>query len=304
MESANNRLVIVLAEHPILGMLLTPFMVESIPGKEELLLVEQAFHLSETVIKGLSKAEQQAIEIAEHYTEKYLRNVYSKEKVTAKFLKSLQQKPEVWKKVRHFIDKKMLEMVELARRESLPIYQKPNGSKVLYPHHLFSLHPEFVDCMLLFNYTNDKLSYRLRCAYQGEPISLTEEKPAAALTFSPTTLILGMNLYFFEHLAASLLLPLTKKEQIIIETPTIDKYIDNILVPIARYHQVIASGVVLEELHYPCQPILYFEETVYETQMLRLNFRYNTHQYAVNKEWKEERYLFCKQGDEQKEVYY
>ena len=56
MESANNRLVIVLAEHPILGMLLTPFMVDSIPGQEELLLVEQAFPLSVTVIIVLSKS--------------------------------------------------------------------------------------------------------------------------------------------------------------------------------------------------------------------------------------------------------
>ena len=147
-NNANHPLVIVLTEHPVLGVLLVPFIVEKCANSDNLNLVEQAFHLPHATISKLSIPEQKAIEIAGHYTERCLMGVYSKEKVTAKFLKSLTDQPEEWKKIRHFIDKKLLQMVELARAESLPIYQKPNGSKVLYPHHLFKLYPQSVSVTL------------------------------------------------------------------------------------------------------------------------------------------------------------
>ena len=303
-ENLNNRLVIVLSEHPALGMLLTPYMVQAKEGSDELLLVEQAFHLPNKTINGLSSIEQEAIEIARHYTEKYLMDVYSKENITARFLKLLADKPELWKKVRHFIDHKLLQMVELARLHSLPIYQKPNGTRILYPHHLFHLRPQAADVHLTFNYEEQQLSYRLSCEYLGKPFSLTDDKPAIALTSTPTALALGMNLYFFEYLPAHLLTPFTRKDVISINNPAVDKYIQNILFPIARYYDTTVKGISFEELHYPCQPILYFEETVYDTQLLRLNFRYGDQEFSIEKHPIKERHLFCRQMENKTAVYY
>lgn len=302
--NTNNRLVIVLSEHPALGMLLIPYIVETNPNSDELLLMEQAFHLSDKTIQSLNAIEQKAIMIARHYTEKYLMEVYSKEKNTAKFLKLLADKPELWKKVRHFIDLKLLQMVELARLNELPIYQKPNGTRVLYPHHLFKLCPEAVDAHFIFNYDGATLTYRLNCEYHEEPLRLTEDKPAIALTSTPTALVLGMSLYFFEHLPAHLLIPFTKKDIISIENPPVDKYINNILLPIARFYECTVKGIVYEEKHYPCKPILYFEETIYDTQLLKLNFQYNDKLFAIDKYGIKEKHLSCKDTDGETGVYY
>ena len=303
-ENLNNKLVIVLSEHPALGILLTPYMVQAKEGSDELLLVEQAFHLPDKIIKELNPTEQEAIDIARHYTEKYLMEVYSKEKITARFLKLLADKSELWRKVRHFIDHKLLQMVELARTHSLPIYQKPNGTRTLYPHHLFHLRPQAADAHLTFSYEGQQLSYRLSCEYLGKPFSLTNDKPAIALTSSPTALTLGMNLYFFEHLPAHLLTPFTRNEVISINNPALDKYINNILLPFARYYDTTVKGIIFEELHYPCQPILYFEETVYDTQLLRLNFRYGDKQFAIEEQATKEKHLFCRQVEDETAVYY
>ena len=62
-ENLNNKLVIVLSEHPALGILLTPYMVQAKEGSDELLLVEQAFHLPDKIIKELNPTEQEARQI-------------------------------------------------------------------------------------------------------------------------------------------------------------------------------------------------------------------------------------------------
>ena len=74
-----NQVVIVLVEHPVLGLLLVPYTVgRALDNTLE--VIEQAFHASPDALKKMNEAEQKAIDIASHYTEKYLMGVYSREK--------------------------------------------------------------------------------------------------------------------------------------------------------------------------------------------------------------------------------
>ncbi len=302
--NSNSRLIIVLNEHPVLGMLLTPFIVEEKRETEELVLIEQAYHLSESVIEELNTAEQKAIKIAQHYTERHLMGLFSKEKTTARFLKRISEKSDELKRVRAFIEEHLLQMIHLVREVSLPIYQKPNGSKVLYAHHLFNFHPDAVDISFKFKYHNERLNYRFDCSCDDKMVNLAHEKPAIAITTTPLTLALGMNIYIFNHIPANLLMPLTKKDFIDIQTPSVDKYIDNILIPIARYHDVITAGFLFEEVHYPCQPILYFEEESSDIQLLQLNFQYDKHRYPIQAKEVSERYIFSEDREGDKYTYY
>ena len=78
-EKANTgQVIIVLTEHLTFGTLLIPYMAEkSDDGTYQ--LIEQAFHASPEAISRMNEAEQQAIDIASHYTEKYLMGIYSRE---------------------------------------------------------------------------------------------------------------------------------------------------------------------------------------------------------------------------------
>lgn len=77
-EKANTgQVIIVLTEHLTFGTLLIPYMAEkSDDGTYQ--LIEQAFHASPEAISRMNEAEQQAIDIASHYTEKYLMGIYSR----------------------------------------------------------------------------------------------------------------------------------------------------------------------------------------------------------------------------------
>lgn len=130
-KPSTEEVIIVFTEHPVLGPLLTPYLAER-DENGTYHLMEQAFHASPERFAKMSEAERQTIEIASHYAEKYLMEVYSREKTVARFLRKLSEEPERFKTViRPFIEKKLLEILALIRSNNLPLYQKQARSKLL-----------------------------------------------------------------------------------------------------------------------------------------------------------------------------
>lgn len=273
--SASPQIVIVLTEHPVLGILLTPYIAER-ASEETIHLVEQAFHASPETTACMSPTEQEAIRIASHYTEKYLMGVYSREKTVARFLHKLALDPDKLKgSVRPFIEKKLHEMLQLIIAKGLPLYQKQSGSKLLYAHHACHINKEEVEVRFSFDVDEQSVSYQLQCFYEDNPVPLTELKPVVVLTSHPATLLLGRELYHFPHLEASRLLPFTKKSRINADISLVEKYIDNIIIPTACYHDIRVKGLPLIKENQTCTCLLYLEDTIYSETLLRLDFRYD-----------------------------
>lgn len=278
---SHHSLIIVLIEQPVLGVLLVPYLAETVSGEDNLHLLEQAFHASPKELALLTDGEQKAIEIASHYNEKYLMQVYSHEKTVARFLQKLAAEPEKIKKtLRPFIDKKLNEMMELILNENLPLYQRLGGSKLLYPHNAYHIHREPVETSFAFELNTPWFSYQVECTHKGQPFSLTERKPVIVLTANPATLLMGMELYTFRHIEAPRLLPFTKKARVTVDATHLPKYIDNIIIPIASYHEIVATGLDISQEQCPCESRLYVEETICDDIVLRLLFRYGSQTFA------------------------
>ena len=270
----NGRVIIVFTEHPIFGILLIPYIAERL-NDGTLQLVEQAFHASSEAISMMSEAERQAIDIASYYTEKYLMGLYSREKTVSRFLHKLSKDPaRIKNHIRPFIEKKLLEMLALIRENGLPFYQKQAGSKILYAHHAYHINPHDVEIRVTFHVDSKTFRYQLQCYYEGQSFSLSELKPVVVLTSSPVTLLLGMELYFFPHIESARILAFTKKRSISVDASQIEKYIDNIVIPIARYHEIETHGLNIMEEKCACEAILSFEDVTYNGQALQLGFRY------------------------------
>ena len=276
----NGQVIIVFTEHPILGILLIPYIAERL-NDGTLQLVEQAFHASPEAMSIMSEAERQAIDIASYYTEKYLMGLYSREKTVSRFLHKLSEDPErIKNNIRPFIEKKLLEMLALIRENGLPFYQKQAGSKILYAHHIYHINPHDVEIRVTFHVDSKTFRYQLQCYYEGQPFSLSELKPVVVLTSSPATLLLGMELYFFPHIESARILPFTKKRSISVDALQIEKYIDNIVIPIARYHDIETHGLNITEEKCACEAVLSFEDATYNGQALQLVFRYGDQTFA------------------------
>lgn len=273
-RATNGKVIIVFTEHPVFGVLLIPYLAETLENGT-LQLSEQAFHASQETMEQMTEAERQAIGIASHYTDKYLMGIYSREKTVSRFLHKISEEPErIKNNIRPFIEKKLLEMLTLIRRSALPFYQKQAGSKILYAHHAYHVHPHDAEIRFSFQVEEQSFSYQVQCFYDGQPFSLSERKPVTVLTSAPSTLLLGMEIYFFPHIESMRLLPFTKKKSISVDTSQLEKYVDNILIPIARYHDIEVQGLEMVEEQRVCEAFLSLADTVYGEQLLELTFRY------------------------------
>lgn len=132
-KTTNGQVIIVYTEHPVFGILLIPYIAERLENGT-LQLIEQAFHASPEAIEQMNEAERQAIDIASHYTEKYLMGAYSREKTVSRFLHKLSQDPEkVKNNIRPFIEGKLLEMLTLIRENGLSFIRNSPEAKCCTP---------------------------------------------------------------------------------------------------------------------------------------------------------------------------
>ena len=266
------NVVIVLVQHPVLGYLLIPYTAGE--GEDNTVyLTEQAFHASPKTVSGMNEAQQKAIRIASCYTEKNLMKVYSKEKTTSSFLKKLT--PEYVKgSIRPFIEKKLGEMVELIRAENLPVYQNQTGNKTLYKHNRYRVSPLPTEVSFHFEVKNDQFQYSLQC-FEGEKvISLQGKKPVITLVSFPAVLLLGAELHQFHDIEASRILPFTNKTTVSVDASLAGKYLENVVLPIARYHTFTYKGLPIYQEERTCEALLSIEKGIHRENMLRLVFRY------------------------------
>ncbi len=295
--STSTQIVILFTEHPLFGSLLIPYTAE--PASDgRIRLIEQAFHASPEAIQEMSEAEQKAIDIASHYTEKYLMQVYSREKTIARFLQKLSKDPErVKSTIRPYIEKKLAEMVETIRAHHLALYQKQGASKLIFPHHSYRIHREPVSTSFAFEADKTHFSYRLNCAIEGTALDLTNLKPAIVLASNPAILLLGMDLYTFSHIEATRILPFTHKKSIQVSSAHLPKYIENIVIPTARYHEVSTSGFSLVEELPEHKAYLSIEENMANSLHLCLKFVYGDREFTPKESAEIKYFLPRKEGD-------
>ncbi|KAA6345663.1 RNA polymerase-associated protein RapA [termite gut metagenome] len=267
------KLVIVLANHPVFGVLLIPYTAEA--GEQHTItLVEQAFHASPSIIEGMNEAERKAIAIASCYAEKNLMKVYSKEKNVSDFLRKLPEKT-LKEIVRPYIDKKLTEMITLVRTCGLPLYQKNLSSKVLFDHNAYCVSSGITEVSFHFEADESQFRYSLQCTDgEGNPVSLLEKKPIMIITPSPAILLLGRELVVFHDIEASRLIPFTNKTTVSVDASLTEKYIEKIVLPIIHHHDITSRGLNIAEEQRACEALLAIEESVYEETVLRLSFRY------------------------------
>lgn len=131
-----------------------------------------------------------------------------------------------------------------------------------------------------------------------------EQKPVVVLTSNPATLLLGMDLYTFSHIEASRLLPFTKKERISADASLTEKYIDNIIIPLARYHDISIQGLKVVREKRPCNAYLYLEDTIYNDTLLRLDFRYGEQSFSPQPSDETRKFVFREQEEEEIVIHY
>jgi superfamily II DNA or RNA helicase len=288
-----TKIVIVLMQHPVLGALLVPYTAER-KKDSTIRLIEQAFHASHAVIDKMNEAEQKSIEIASHYTEKYLMKIYSKEKNSSDFFRKLTDKT-LKEIVRPYIEKKLLEMVELIQAQKLPLYEKQTGTNLMYDHNVYLTTPHPTETAFRFTATDEQFSYTIQCSRAGKIVSLQDKKPVIVLTSSPASMLMGKELHVFQNIESARILPFTHKTSVSVNASFTAKYMEKIVVPAIRRHEVVTSGLnIIEEIR-KCEAILSVDESIAAEKALLLTFRYDDKVFSPNASTAPKVVWFCEE---------
>ncbi|MDR3118646.1 MAG: DEAD/DEAH box helicase [Mediterranea sp.] len=266
------NIILTLARHPVLGMLILPYAAEDGPD-ETIQVTDPGNHLPPYIASRLNGAERRVIEIASSYAEKHLMKIFSRETILPLFYKKMTE-ADFKNVIRPFIEKKLVEMLKLIRTEKIPFYQNEKGNKILYAHNMIDVSPYHTDVMFDFEVDNRKFHYSLQCYRNGEPVSLLDKKPVIVLTSSPATLLLGTDLHIFKDISSMRLLPFTNKARVSVDISETNKYLEKVVLPVLRHHEINHSGLRIFKEERPCEPVLSVEESVYNTIVLKLSFHY------------------------------
>ncbi|MEG1750130.1 MAG: hypothetical protein RRZ65_05445 [Tannerellaceae bacterium] len=273
-ETNKKQLIIVLAHHLNLGPLLIPYYAKRI--SEEVVQVEEQAGVSSRAVSLLTEAEQKVVIIAESYSDKNLMLAYSKEKSVTDFMRKLSE-ATLKETIRPFIEKKLLEMIQLIHAHGLPIYEKDPGKKLLYDHSRYNIPAEYTEPDFLFEVTDEYFRYSVECSRAGELVPLMNKKPVVVLTARPANIFVARDLLMFEHINSARLLPFMTKRFVTVDSANTQKYMEKVVLPTVQSYPAKAVGFDMDEIEETCHAELSIESP-YSAQ---LRFRYGEHTFSA-----------------------
>jgi len=276
-ESSMLKIIVGLTRHLNLGTLLIPYLVKK--ESEEVIKVEEqatADSLSDT---SLSEVEKEIINLSLCYSEKNLMTVFSKEKTVSAFLRKLTE--EKYKDIiRPYIDKKIIEIIQLIRKNDIPLYYKELGKKELFNHSLLSLNKEDAEVAFHFEVSDSYFRYSATCRIEGRLITLIDKKPVIILASHPAVILAKDELIEFKDIEASRLLPFFNKNIVEVPASMTEKYMEQIVIPALEQFQVDFSGFNVIEDRFQKKAKLSIEKSILQEPLLKLKFQYGNHNFT------------------------
>lgn len=265
-------LVVTINSHPVFGPLLVPyFAYKTAP---DILKIEENATAKQKQDIALSKEEKKIISLAKLYTERYLMKVYSKERTISDFINKLN--PKTHKElIRPYIDKLHLQMIPFIRKAAVPVYLRDTGADLLYDHHLISLPKENAEAIFTCEATEEYFRYALHCYQNKKPVPLQRVKPYLVLASEPAVLVIGKDMLVFDSLRSGSLSPFIEKTYVEAPASQIQRYIDNVVLPLMRDLPIEAKGIDIIERQPEKTAELVPCYSLSGTPELKLTFKYD-----------------------------
>ncbi|MCK9412339.1 MAG: SNF2-related protein [Prolixibacteraceae bacterium] len=271
---APQLFVVTLAKHRIFGQLLYPYFAEQIPGEPYLRLLRRVKlrDINDPAIK-LSALESRLVKISERYSDESLIRKYCPDKPVRELINMI-GKEEVKHKVLSHIENAIAEILELLKKEPMPLYQKREKYANLYDEDLVSLC--YQDTGAVFNFTRleEETRYFLTLRNGKDGFALMN-KNFELLVNEPCRIYYQNKIYFFDEISASKLLPFREKEYISVPRKMEDRYYETFILNAIKCHEVKVSGFEIRETIPEKGTILSLESDLSGLPLFVLQFTYN-----------------------------
>jgi superfamily II DNA or RNA helicase len=271
---AHQLFVVTLSKHRIFGQLLYPYFAEQIPGEPYLRLLRRVklCDVNDPAIK-LSASESRLVKISERYSDESLIRKYCPEKPVRELVHMIERE-EVKHKVLSYIESAIAEILELLKKETLPLYQKREKYANLYEEDLVSLCYQDTGAVFNFNRLDEETHYFLTLRNGREGFTLLNRN-FELLVNEPCRIYYQNKIYFFDEISTSKLLPFREKEYISVSRKMEDRYYETFILNAIKCHEVKVSGFEILETTPEKGTILSLENDLTGLPLFVLYFTYN-----------------------------
>lgn len=270
-----KELVIVIIEHPVLGLLMAPYIVIINPNHGFYQIEAKISNLNiSRYINTFSQDEKKVLEAIEEYSEQNLHKLFSKKRkeTTVDFMKRL-DKPFADKYIRPYIEKKMAKAIVLLQNTDLQLFYKEKPKNINSEDSIEILKEK---AQAIFNITRleHETQYFLTVKQGDEEIHLLN-KPAQILVENPCRIIIANKLYSFDDINAKKLIPFFNKDCILIPKSSERKWFETFALESIKNFNVKAKGFEVNETIQQKEAVLSFEKNLEGNPIFNLFFVYN-----------------------------
>lgn len=289
------RLIYSLGEHPYLGYLIEPHIVQLNPNGSLSLSYKRVFsNTVEEFAKALDDTDYQIIKLLDEIEQTNVIKKYYKKAIRPVDFFSKHFDNKVYDFIRPTLEYKLLKVLELIGNKPLYLMSKKDS----YPaEKRIKISENNTSILFHFRRNEDETRYFPTLKYDGLRMEFMF-KGAEVIINSQAWLLLDNVLYHFdEPLEGKKLTPFLNKRYIAVSRATEKKYFETFVSSLIEKHSVYAEGFDIKTIKEDASPVLTLYYSEEATSYLQLSFNYGSHNFAqqadhkisVNLEYDEEK---------------
>ncbi|WP_159632998.1 DEAD/DEAH box helicase [Sphingobacterium composti Ten et al. 2007 non Yoo et al. 2007] len=278
------KLIYSFGEHPYLGYLLEPHIVQLNPNGSLSLLYKRVFtNTVEEFVSALDETDYKIIKLLDEIEQSNVIKKYHKKAVRPAdyFSKIFDNKVRDY--IRPKLEKKLLKVMELIGDKPIYLMSKKDG----YPaEHQLKIAPQPTSILFHFRRNEEETRYFPTLKYDGNRMEFMF-KNAEVIINAQAWLLLDNVLYHFDQpLEGKKLAPFLNKRYISVPRATERKYYETFIIPLIEKYSVYAEGFDIKTIKEDAIPNLTLNYIQNGESHLQLSFQYGDFIFSPNAEQK------------------
>ncbi|MBE9468317.1 MAG: ATP-dependent helicase [Bacteroidetes bacterium] len=269
----NKYFIIAISEHRKFGLFAQPYIIKK---DNSFYTIQKKVTLEyiENYEFDFSEKEKQIIRITDEYSDRNLLRNFCKKKQGFKEFYTTASQELITKQIRPYIEKRIVQIVELIKGTSIKIYKLSKNYNNIYDSDELFLNKENAQTVFNIIKSENETKYFISIQQDDEKLTLTN-KAVVILTNSPCSLIQNNKIFTFTDVDGKKLAPFFNKTHILIPKNVEKKWFETFAFNSIKKYKINASGFEIIEIKPEIKPILSIEHNLKKEPVLVLKFQYN-----------------------------
>jgi SNF2 family DNA or RNA helicase len=261
--------------HRLWGNILLAQILEKEAGKDFFSPGEYVQNDADTAAyQRISPMQREVVRLIDEYSDRNLHKAFSRTQTVKQFQDGVD--PDfIRDHIRPYIEKRLFQILEIARDNRISIYVKDKSSRNIFPEDFISIQKNPASPIFKFQY-DSQLSYVLYLIH-GENRLVLKDNPLEIVCSSPTVILLGEVLYFVEDIDGKKLLPFLSRDRVLIPEGFEEKYFASFIRNSLRDFNALTEGFELIPVEPEQKAELILEMGISQKPVWILSFHYNNH---------------------------